>query len=479
VHACELQGAEYRRLDKVITAFEIDKEVARTLQTDCATALEHCGVDRPSSKRLGRQWIVDADFLEVDTVPGFTHIVGNPPYIRWDAIPKSLIRSYRARFTSFRARADLYVAFIEKSLALLVPDGQLGFLCPGNWTRNTYGAHVREALTKSGHLEAIIDFTDVDSFEKTADAYPSFFIFKKGATGSTDIVSIAPSPNGLAHASQPVRRKFVPSSAPLLLASNQTAQFVNKAARNFPSLEAAGCSVRVGSATGCNAVFLGSDQQLPVEADRLLPFVNARSIRDAEVRWSGTRIVNVFDCQGRPVDLEAFPKLRTYLTQHKTELQSRAKASRSACWWRSIDVLSPEWYANRKLLVADISSRAVIGLDNVGYCAGGGVYQIRSAAWPLEDLLVLLSAGILGTFVGALSQESVNGFNRFQKQHINTIPLPRWEEVTDDWKRQFRYARLWKDTNQALRLVASLYGCDAHILAANTARDWPALGGRS
>jgi hypothetical protein len=167
------------------------------------------------------------------------------------------------------------------------------------------------------------------------------------------------------------------------------------------------------------------------------------------------------------------------LTQHKTELQSRAKASRSTCWWRSIDVLSPEWYANRKLLVADISSRAVIGLDNVGYCAGGGVYQIRSAAWPLEDLLVLLSAGILGTFVGALSQESVNGFNRFQKQHINTIPLPRWEEVRDDWKRQFRYARLWKDTNQALRLVASLYGCDAHILAANTARDWPALGGRS
>ena len=36
--------------------------------------------------------------------------------------------------------------------------------------------------------------------------------------------------------------------------------------------------------------------------------------------------------------------LRTYLLQHKSQLQGRAKASRSKCWWRSIDVLRPEWF---------------------------------------------------------------------------------------------------------------------------------------
>ena len=44
-----------------------------------------------------------------------------------------------------------------------------------------------------------------------------------------------------------------------------------------------------------------------METDRLLPFVNVRSIRNARVHWSGTRIVNVFDRDGRPVNLESFP----------------------------------------------------------------------------------------------------------------------------------------------------------------------------
>ncbi|MGH7090136.1 MAG: TaqI-like C-terminal specificity domain-containing protein, partial [Stellaceae bacterium] len=282
---------------------------------------------------------------------------------------------------------------------------------------------------------------------------------------------------GLVPVAKPVCRTFPASSAPLLLAGDQIARFFDQATRDFPSLEDAGCSVRVGSATGRNSVFLGTDQQLLVETDRLLPFVNARSIRNARVHWSGTRIVNVFDRDGRPVDLEAFPLLSAYLSQHEKALKSRAKAGRAACWWRSIDVLHTEWYAASKLLIADISSRPVIGLDDTGYCAGSGVYQIKSSGWPLEDLLVVLSAGILGTFVGAMSQRSQNGFNRFQKQHISKIPLPRWDQIEPDWRRQFREAYLLRNATSALELVAELYRCDADILAANTARDWPAFGG--
>jgi adenine-specific DNA-methyltransferase len=353
----------------------------------------------------------------------------------------------------------------------------LAFLCPGNWTRNKYGAYVRQALTKGGRLEAIIDFTDVDSFEKSADAYPSYFVFNKGKAGSTEILSVSASRNGLAPVAKPVCRTFPASSAPLLLAGDHIARFLDQATRDFPSLEDAGCSVRVGSATGCDSVFLGTDQELLVETDRLLPFVNARSIRNARVHWSGTRIVNVFDRNGRPANLEAFPLLSAYLSRHKKALKSRAKAGRSACWWRSIDVLHHEWYASPKLLIADIASRPVVGLDDTGYCAGSGVYQIKSSSWPLEDLLDVLSAGILGTFIGAMSQRSQNGFNRFQKQHIGKIRLPRWDQIEVDWLRRFREARVSRNATSALELVAELYRCDVGILAANTARDWPAFGG--
>lgn len=475
VQACRSQGKQFRHLTNVVRAYEVDGKIATQLRKACIGALRVSGVSPHTARRLVRYWIKNADFLNAEISSSFTHIVGNPPYIRWDAIPKPLISSYRQRFGSFKARADLYVAFIDKSLTLLEPYGQLAFLCPGNWTRNTYGASIREALTRHGQLEAIIDFTDVDSFEQTADAYPSFFVFSKDRTGSTEILSVATSDAGLSPSGESVRRHLPQSSGPFILAGYSVARFVERAKSAFPTLEAAGCSVRVGSATGCNPVFLGAASTLPVEPDRLLRFVNARSIRGASVCWSGTHIVNVFDNDSTPVDLEAFPRLRAYLQRHRKELKARAKAGKSACWWRTIDVLQPEWHQARKLLVADISSRPVIGLDNTGYCAGSGVYQIKSSEWSLEDLLIVLSAGILGVFVSAASQRSANGFNRFQKGVISKIPLPRWGEVDAVWKQQFREARISKDATSTLELIGKLYGCDADILTANVARDWLAL----
>jgi hypothetical protein len=52
----------------------------------------------------------------------------------------------------------------------------------------------------------------------------------------------------------------------------------------------------------------------------------------------------------------------------------------------------------------DTSAVPVIGIDRIGYCAGGGVYQIKSKEWPLQDLLVFLSAGVLGLFVAGMAR---------------------------------------------------------------------------
>jgi hypothetical protein len=315
----------------------------------------------------------------------------------------------------------LYVVFIEHALRLLRPHGQLGFLCPGTWTKNVYGGSIREALTSQGHLKTIIDFSDVDSFEKSADAYPHFFVFEKGSSGATKIFSMTGT-GQLRRAGKAVSRRFSPSPAPLVLSRNdKVAQTLKRAREKFPNLEHAGCCVRVGSATGCNEVFLGRAKALPVEHGRLLPFVNAGSIQDASVRWSGTNIVNVFDRKGTLVRLAHFPRLAAYLRKHKKRLKARAKASKSKIWWRSIDSLHPDWYRASKLLVVDISASPVIGLDNKGYCAGGGVYQIKSENWPLKDLLVLLSAGVLGLFVAGLSAGAATGFHRFQKAQISAI----------------------------------------------------------
>jgi len=277
-----------------------------------------------------------------------------------------------------------------------------------------------------------------------------------------------------------VIRTFLPSASPLFLSRDLAAtKAVTAARQRFPKIEDAGCTIRVGSATGCDRVFLGSQQELPVERSRLLPFVNARSIKRGKARWSGTYIVNVFDENGEVAELAELPRMAMYLQRHKTQLQARAKASKSKIWWRSIDSLHPDWYAARKLLVIDVSVTPVVGLDQAGCCAGSGVYQIKSRDWPLHDLLVFLSAGVLGLFVSALSAGAANGFHRFQKNQIVTVHLPRWDQLDAKWKHQFRAARRAKKGEAILKLVAGLYECDPSLLANYAARDWRHFSSRT
>jgi adenine-specific DNA-methyltransferase len=478
VQACRTQKRSYAALRPIVRAYEIDASVADELRKKTADALQDAGVPRSKATMLARYWIKHGDFLEARITSRFTHVVGNPPYIRWDAIPADLRRSYRAKFRSFKQRADLYIAFIERALRLLQPEGQLGFLCPGTWTKNAYGGSIREALTSQGHLQRIIDFSDVDSFETSADAYPHFFVFQKGGRGATEIFSMTGA-GQLRRTGRAVSRNFSPSDAPLVLSRDQkVAQTLKRAREKFPKLQDAGCCVRVGSATGCNDVFLGRAEVLPVERSRLLPFVNACSIQDASVKWSDTSIVNVFDDNGKLVRLAHFPQLAAYLRKHKKRLKTRAKASQSKIWWRSIDCLHPDWYRAAKLLVVDISASPVIGLDNKGYCAGGGVYQIKSDSWPLKDLLVFLSAGVLGLFVAGLSAGAARGFHRFQKTQISAIPIPRWEELDPRWRKKFRTAHRRGRPGDILAAVAELYECDPKLLAAHVARDWRSFSGR-
>lgn len=478
IDACRVQGSSFDTLRPIVRAYEIDTDVAKTLVLNCVRALKKSGVPNTKANEIARYWVRNEDFLEARIHSRFSHIVGNPPYIRWEAIPLDLRKAYRKRYPSFKGRADLYVAFIDRALGLLAEDGQLGFLCPGAWTRNGYGGSVREALTSQGHIRKIVDFGDVDSFEKSADAHPCFFVFQKNGKGLTQIYSIADG-DRLSRAGQVIERQFDPSANPLLLSRESGIEKVMSRAREkFSLLEDAGCVVRVGSATGCNSVFLGTEKKLGIEKSRLLKFVNARSISDGQVEWSDTVIVNVFDDEGKPVKLSAFPKLKAYLQKNKTDLKARAKASKSKCWWRSIDVLHPDWHASPKLLVVDISAKPVIGLDEKGHCAGSGVYQIKSTEWPLRELQVLLSAGVLGLFVAGLSARVDHDFHRFQKKHICTVRVPKWRDLDEVWRSRFQAATARGDLQAILRAVAEQYECEVGLLKSFVARDWKTFSQR-
>ncbi len=131
-----------------ICAVELHRETFRATQARIRQFLLERGIPQTTTEDLVATWLVQDDFLLCQLPSDFTHIVGNPPYVRLERIPEVLLQEYRARYKTVYDRADLYVPFIERSLSLLAPHGRLGFICSDRWLKNRYGGPLRKIIAK-------------------------------------------------------------------------------------------------------------------------------------------------------------------------------------------------------------------------------------------------------------------------------------------------------------------------------------------
>lgn len=167
-------------LENCIRAVEVNRIAFDRLTDRVAEELKNNGFGSVAINQLASKWLLQADFLTEVFDERFTHVVGNPPYLRIEALPKPLMALYRSRFQTMYDRSDLYIAFFEKGLSLLCTDGYLGYICANRWMKNRYGGPLREFISDSFHLDVYVDFTGVDAFHGEVDAYPSVTIIRKG-----------------------------------------------------------------------------------------------------------------------------------------------------------------------------------------------------------------------------------------------------------------------------------------------------------
>ena len=84
-------------------------------------------------------------------------------------------------------------------------------------------------------------------------------------------------------------------------------------------------------ATGNDGVFITKDTGL-VESSRLLKLALAKDIRSGKMEWSGHYLVDPWNCDGL-VELNKYPRLRSYFEAHGAELKKRHTAIKSSHAW--------------------------------------------------------------------------------------------------------------------------------------------------
>lgn len=471
-------GHDLRDLGPAVRAFDLLDANAERARKAVAELLTSHGLTDDAADLLAGEWITTGDFLlRPHESASADYVVGNPPYIRLENVPRPTMDAYRRICPTMRGRADIYVGFIERGLDLLKPGGALSFICADRWMRNQYGAHLRELVADNYAVETVIAMHDVDAFEDDVSAYPAIVVLRNSPQGKAVVVdatadfgeSDAP---GLTAWAKRGRRKVVaepsyeatrvdgwfsgrdlwPAGSP-----SQLALIADLEAR-FPPLQdlATGTRVGIGVATGCDDIFITDDGDL-VENDRLLPLLQANDIADGSASWSGSYLVNPWNGSGL-VDLDRYPRLAAYLDDNQRRLRLRHIAqARPATWYRTIDRVHQDLTGRPKLLIPDIKAAAHPVLDEGGHYPHHNLYYVVSDTWDLEVLGGLLLSDIANLFVGAYCVKMRGGTYRFQAQYLRRIRVPDPQAITRRVARSL--AQAFRDRDQERASAAAAKAC--------------------
>ena len=124
---------------------------------------------------------------------GFDVAIANPPYVRYQKIPKDYKKALKPRYGHATVgQSDLYCYFYVRALQLLATGGMHVFVCSNSWLDVAYGAKLQEYFLTSAHIQAIYESAVERQFSTAAINTIISFILKTEPKGNdiTDFVSL-------------------------------------------------------------------------------------------------------------------------------------------------------------------------------------------------------------------------------------------------------------------------------------------------
>jgi adenine-specific DNA-methyltransferase len=478
--SARLHGRNLKEAQGALVATDLVPGNVATSQAMAREALQSGGMRRNVADKLAEAWIRQGDFLlDPPAERSADFVVGNPPYVRLEAVPRDRSDAYRLACKTMGGRADVYIGFYERGLRVLCDGGALGFICADRWMRNAYGARLRTMVSEEWAVETVISMTGVDAFDDEVDAYPAITTLRRepqkagplvveaspgfGPSEALEVGAFVAKPNA-DHVHQPCFRgarlgTWFRGSAGWPHGSPDRLALIADLEAKHPSLEdeTTGTKVGIGVATGADRVFITEDPEL-VEPERLLPLTLPRDIASGKVQWSGKYLVNPWDADGL-VEIEEWPRLAGYLSQHR-ELLAKRHTAKNGRWHKTIDRVIEGLVDREKLYLPDFKEVIFPVRDSGRTYPHHNLYWITSDKWDLRVLGGLLLSDVAGLFIEAYSVRMRGGYLRFQAQYLRRIRVPDLSSIEAETTTALARAFDHRDRQEATRLALPLYGLD-------------------
>jgi type I restriction-modification system DNA methylase subunit len=399
-----------------------------------------------------------SEFPQVFRSGGFDAVVGNPPYIRIQALNEFYPEEaafYKTRYvTGGQGSFDIYVLFVERGLSLLNAKGRLGFILPNKFFNAKYGAPLRAMLAAGKHVSQIVNFGDQQVFVGPS-TYTAIMVLTKQPNAQA-VVSRVPDlaawrADGQAEHGKLSASKISASEWNLVVGGGGA---LFERLRAMPvHLEHVADRIFQGIKTAADKVYIVEERarqrsrvqvfsperqaEFWLEPDLLHPLVKGGD--SSRYHLAATDRLILFPYQVRDGGTAAlipertlrqeFPLTWAYLSQNRAVLENRERGvMRGPRWYaygrtQALDVMPLP-----KIFTPDIATHPSYSLDRTGefFFTGGvaGGYGILvSSKVNREYVLGLLNSKLLDWYIRQTATQMRGGYFSYESRYIRHLPI--------------------------------------------------------
>jgi len=373
--------------------------------------------------------------------PGFDAVIGNPPYIRIQALkewaPLEVEYYKKAYKAAAKGNYDIYVAFVEKGLSLLNKHGQLGFILPHKFFNAQYGEPLRALISRHRFLSEVVHFGDKQVFDQ-ATTYTCLMFLDKAGTKECRVVKVddllawrntGEAVEGIVPAEAITQAEWnfnVGQGGELFDRLSQFPQKLGDIAHLFVGLQTDADDVyileeirRENERVLCASKSTGSQHWL--EDDHLKPFLKGSlNIHRYYLTNVTKRLIFPYESEkgkslliGETEYKQRYPLTWAYLEKNRELLSARNKGRMGQEWYGYVYKKNHTRFNTPKILVPSIATGSAFAFDQngtyyfVGSGGGGGggygITLLEGANISYLYLLGLLNSRLLSTYLKTIT----------------------------------------------------------------------------
>lgn len=440
---CQLPAKDAKAALGRISGFDIDK-----------AALIACrkNLDEVVSKRMNGwkcRWnlrLIDATSKKfaASHANHFTHVVGNPPYVRVQNLEKERRSAITKNWTLAHGATDLFIIFFELGFEILQQGGTLCYITPSSWTKSKAGEGLRERMLENYRVLGLIDFGQRQMFEGVT-TYTSICAVKK-ERGRNGVIPVSMEDDPQKKRRGVVEIDSANPRAPWLALDKKASERMNIIRKRGPALKYV-ADINVGIQTLADRIFI-----LPVKkADARPGYVEVETPdgRSVLIEKSATRPIIKASVAKHGKDIKnrvvIFPYDKSAVLIPEEELK---RAAPCAYQWLVCNkqillardkgkIEKEKWYGfGRAVCIKNGFGRKIItsGINkspNFQICTNPGAtfysgYAIKPKQGVcMENLLKELNSERMRFFINNTSRPYQGGWRSYAKSFIENFPVSK------------------------------------------------------